>query len=79
VSKQLERGGALGTLVILVALAFVGYYVYKNYLASDEPPSCQAALQGCMKDCRRTTTEAPAAQSCQEACQRDAEACARKR
>ena len=74
-----QRGGALSTLVILVALAFVGYYVYKNYLVTGEPPSCKAALQSCMKDCRRTSTEAPAAQACQDACQRDAEACERKR
>jgi Tfp pilus assembly protein PilE len=74
-----QRGGALSTLVILLVLAFIGYYVYKQFLTSDEVPSCKAVLQGCMKDCRRTTTEAPAAQACQDACQRDVEACERKR
>ena len=70
-----QRGGAFGTLVILIALAVGGYYAYTMFVAPSEPPSCQAQLQSCLAKCRRTTTEAPQAQACQDACQREAAAC----
>ena len=69
---------AVGAFFIVIA-AVAGYYVYKALTASEEPPSCKSALSDCMKDCRRSTTEEPAARACQEACQRDADACEGKR
>jgi hypothetical protein len=42
-------------------------------------PSCKSQLNSCMANCRKTTTEAPQAQACQEACQRDAAACETKK
>jgi len=73
--RRTQRGGALGTLVILVILGVGGYYAYTLFVAPSEPPSCAAQLQSCLTKCRKTTTEAPQAQACQEACQRDNAAC----
>jgi len=66
-----------GFIVLVVALA-VGYYAFKALTGAGERPSCRESFNECMKICRRTTTEAPAAQGCQEACQRDQAACERK-
>lgn len=70
-----QRGGALGTLVILIALGVGGYYAYTLFVAPTEPASCAAQLQSCMANCRKTTTEAAEAKACQDACQRGAAAC----
>jgi hypothetical protein len=64
--------------IVLLIAAAVGYYAYKALTGAGEPESCKEAFSHCMKTCRRTTTEAPAAQACQEACQRDLAACGRK-
>ena len=78
--KSLQRGlGAFGTLVIVAIAGVAGYYVYKAVMEPDEAPSCRAALNSCFAKCRRTSTDAPAAQACQDACQSDAAACERKR
>jgi len=61
--------------IVLVVVVVLGYYVYKTYTA---PETCAEAFNHCMKTCRRTTTEAPAAQACQQACQRDQAACTSK-
>ena len=72
-----ELGGALGTLVVLVALAVLGYYLYQQYLGSgaDAPPSCKAQLNECNIICRRTTSEAPDYQACEQRCNDQAAAC----
>ena len=49
------------SFIVLVVAVVLGYYVYKTYTA---PESCAEAFNHCMKTCRRTTTEAPAAQAC---------------
>jgi hypothetical protein len=56
-----------GIIILAIALA-VGYYAYKGITGADERPGCQETFNMCMKTCRRTTSEAPAAQACQEAC-----------
>jgi len=73
--RNAQRGGALGTTIILILLAAGAYYAYTEFVAPSAPPSCAAQLQSCLTKCRKTTTEAPAAQACQEACQRDSAAC----
>jgi len=74
-----RRGwSTFGMLFILAIAVAAGYYTYKGILGADEAPSCESALSYCMKSCRRTTTEAPAAQACQQACQRDQAACERR-
>ena len=74
--RKLQTGGALGTLIILALLVGGIYYAYTLFVAKPlEPVSCKAKLNACSVNCRRTSTEAPAMQSCQEACQRDAAAC----
>ena len=81
--KRLQRGlGAFGTLVILVMAGVAGYYIYKSAIEPEtvSVPSCKSQFNSCMANCRKTTTEAPQAQACQQACQRDVAACeARKR
>ena len=79
--KALQQGlGAFGALVILVLAGVAGYYVYKEvFMQPDQPPSCKAALNQCIAKCRQSTSEAPATQACQESCERDADACERKR
>jgi len=77
--ESAQRGlSAFGMLIILAAAVAAGYYAYKGISGADEAPSCRSAFSTCMKSCRRTTTEAPAAQACQEACQRDQAACERQ-
>jgi hypothetical protein len=76
-----QRGGALGTLVVLIALAVIGYYAYQQFLGSgsEAPPSCsKAALNSCIPDCRRYTNDAPETQACQDACRERAAACEAK-
>ena len=76
-----QRGlGLFGSLVVLAILIAGGYYLYKNVLmAPDAPPSCKAALNSCVANCRKTNTEAPEVQACQERCGRTAEECEQKR
>jgi len=77
--KSSQRGwSTFGMLVFVAVAGAVGYYAYKGISGGDEAPSCKSAFNSCMKSCRRTTTEAPAAQACQEACQRDQAACERQ-
>lgn len=73
-----QSGGALSTLVILVAIGVGGYYAYKYYIEAEEAPSCRAQINRCVANCRKTATEAPQMQACQESCQRDSDACERK-
>jgi hypothetical protein len=72
-----ERGDTLGTLVVLIALAVIGYFVYQQFLGkeSEKPPSCKAELSSCLTLCRKTTSEAPEYRACQERCDQKAAAC----
>ncbi len=71
-----QRGGAIATLIFLALLVAGVYYAYTLFVAKPQAPlSCKAQLSGCSASCRRTATEAPAMQECQEACQRSAAAC----
>jgi hypothetical protein len=77
--ERSQRGwSSFGMLVVLAVAVAAGYYAYKGITGADEAPSCKSALSSCMKSCRRTTTEAPASQACQEDCQRDQAACERQ-
>jgi hypothetical protein len=77
--RSSQRGlGSFGLLVVLAIAAAAGYYAYKGITGADAPPSCREAFNHCMKTCRRTATEAPAAQACQESCSRDQAACERR-
>jgi len=78
--KRSQRGlSSFGVLIVLAIAVAVGYYAYKGITGGDEAPSCRSAFTACMQKCRGTTTEAPAAQACQESCQRDSDACERGR
>jgi hypothetical protein len=78
-NSSYQRGlGLLGALVVIAIAVVAGYYVYKGVMGGGEAPTCESTFTACMQSCRRTSTEAPAAQACQEACQRDAEACKRR-
>ena len=70
-----QLGGALGTIIIIALLIGGGYYAYTEFMAPSAPPSCKATLNSCLSKCRKSSTEAPALQACQEACERDAAAC----
>jgi hypothetical protein len=78
-TKQLarkQRGGAIGTIIFIALLGAGLYYGYTFFVAKPQAPlSCKAQLSACSVSCRRTATEAPAMQACQEACQRDAATC----
>ncbi|HYL88210.1 MAG TPA: hypothetical protein VEU32_05530 [Burkholderiales bacterium] len=40
-----------------------------------EAPNCKAQLNSCISNCRKTTTEAPEMQACQQACNGRAASC----
>jgi hypothetical protein len=74
--RKQQQGGVLGTLIILALLVGGIYYAYTQFVERPkEPLSCKAQLNACSMNCRRTATEAPAMQECQEACQRAAASC----
>ena len=70
--------GLFGALLVVAIAVAAGYYAYKGVMGVDETPTCNSTFTACMQSCRRTSTEAPAAQACQEGCKRDAEACKRR-
>jgi hypothetical protein len=73
--RRSQLGGTLGTLVVLVVVAVLGYYAWKALTDDDAPPSCSAEQNSCLARCRKTATEAPAMQACQEECRRGFAAC----
>ena len=75
--RKRQQGGVLGTLIILALLAGGIYWAYTEFFstAPKAPLSCKAQLNSCSSACRKTSTEAPAMQECQEACQRKAAGC----
>jgi hypothetical protein len=74
-----QRGlSSFGVLIVLAVAVAAGYYAYKAFSGEGEAPSCRSASTACMQKCRRTTTEAPAAQACRGGCQRDQAACERQ-
>ena len=72
-----QRGGAIGTLVVLIALGFIGYWVYNNVLfPPQQQTGCKTELDTCVKYCRRTTAHgSPESQECVKSCQEQAAAC----
>jgi len=82
--KALKAGNSqhglssFGMLIVLAIAVAAGYYAYKGITGGGDAESCKEAFRECMKTCRRTTTEAPAAQACQDACLHDQTACKRQ-
>jgi hypothetical protein len=62
---------------VLVLFVVGGYYAYKYVVEPDTvaAASCKSQHSSCIVDCRRTTSEAPQAQACQEECSRKAAVC----
>lgn len=76
VRRRRQRGDAFGSLVVLVVLAVAGYFVYKYFISMDQPPpSCKVQLNRCLSECRKSSTEAPQMQACQDACNQKAASC----
>jgi len=75
VPRRRQLGGVFGTLVLLAAIAAAGYYGYKYFTQAEQAPSCKMQLNRCIAGCRKTSTEAPQAQACQEDCQQKAASC----
>jgi len=72
--------GWFGTLVVLALAVGAGYYAYQQLVTvPDEAPTCMAALNGCVHKCRQTATDNASIQACQQACRREADACAAAR
>lgn len=73
-----QRGlSLLGGLLIVAIAVLVLYYAYKGVTGEDEAPSCRGTHTTCLQTCRRTRTESADLQRCQDACQRDFDACER--
>jgi len=80
--KAKQRGlGAFGTGIVLVLFAVGGYYAYKYVMEPETltAPSCKALLNSCIANCRKTTTEAPQAEACQQNCNARAASCVEPR
>jgi hypothetical protein len=74
--RRRQRGDAVGSVVVVLALAVMGYFAYKYFASAEQPPpNCKMQFNSCSVDCRRTATEAPQMQACQEECQRKATSC----
>ncbi len=77
--RKHQRGlGAFGSLVVLALFVAGGYYAYKYAMEPDTAagaPSCKAQLNACTVNCRKTTTEAPQYQACQQECNAKAGSC----
>lgn len=73
--KSQKGLGWFGSLIALAIAVGAGYYAYQGVTGGDEAPSCAAAQNACLQKCRRTATETAAAQNCQQACQREVDAC----
>ena len=76
--KGRQRGlSAFGAGVWLVVLAVGGYYGYKHFMEPEtvSAPSGKAQLDSCISNCRKTKTEAPELQACQESCSAKAASC----
>ena len=76
--KTWQRGlGGFGTLVVLVLFVAGGYYAYRYAMEPDtmSAPSCKAQLNACTINCRKTATEAPQYQACQQDCNARAASC----
>ena len=73
--RRLQLGGTLSTLVILAVIGVLGYYGWKALIGDDTPPTCSAEQDSCLVRCRKTATEAPAMQACQEECKSRFAAC----
>ena len=77
--RTAQRGlGLFGLLIVIAIAVAIGYYAYQGITGGDEAHSCRGAFNTCMKTCRRTSTEAPAALACQQDCQRDMDFCQRR-
>ncbi len=72
-----QRGGAFGTLVVLVALAVIGYYVYQQYLSprGEETRYCQKEFYACQAECRKAAGEADEYRACERHCNEQLAAC----
>ena len=80
--KTRQRGlGAFGTLVVLALFVAGGYYAYIYAMEPDSvsAPSCKAQLNSCTVKCRKTATEAPQYQACQQDCNARAASCVEPR
>ena len=73
--RQRQLGGTLSTIVILVVIGVLGYYAWKALTEDDKPPTCAAEQSSCQARCRKTATEAPAMQACQDECRSRFAAC----
>ena len=72
--RRLQLGGTLTTVVILAAIGVMGYYGWKA-LMDDTPPTCAEEQSSCLARCRKSATEAPAMQACQDECRGRFTAC----
>jgi hypothetical protein len=80
--KRHQRGlGAFGSVVVIAIFVAAGYYAYKYAMEPDtvSAPSCREQLNRCTANCRKTNTEAPGVQACQETCKQNAAACEEKK
>ena len=71
---QLGRG-VLGTLVVIAIAGGAGYYLYQNLGDEGSAPSCKSDFNRCMKNCRRSSRDTKAAQTCQKGCEREQHLC----
>jgi hypothetical protein len=78
VTRSQSGLSGLGVVFLIAVAGVAGYYVYKGVTPDHAAESCGSAQNACIKSCRRTSSEAPALQACQEACQREADACKRR-
>ena len=76
--RRRQVGGTLGTIVILAVIGVLGYYGWKALTEDETKPTCGAEQSSCLARCRKTATEAPAVQACQEECARRFAACSER-
>ena len=76
IQRRRQRGDALGSLVVVVALAVLGYFAYKYFVSLEQPKlDCKAQFNRCQVECRKTASENTQMQSCLQECQQKAATC----
>jgi hypothetical protein len=64
-------------LIFIAIAGAAGWWIYKNVFEADTvtAPTCRGEYTSCQAACRKSSTEAPQMQACQDGCQQKLASC----